>query len=148
MGARRRVDDAAVKAEIEAVAGLKHCQLIELWIKLYGNQPPKPVSRKLLLRAIAYAIQEKHYGGLPKRMRQELLRIAKESKSSNKNSYAPQRRTLSTGTRLLRDWHGRSHTVEVVDKGFQWNGRTYRSLSVIAGEITGSNRNGPKFFGL
>jgi hypothetical protein len=36
----------------------------------------------------------------------------------------------------------------VTDEGFQWNGQTYRSLSIIAREITGSQRNGPKFFGL
>jgi len=134
-----------VEAAIASLTQLNHQQLIGLWIDYYKNSPPKPVSRKLLIRAIAYAIQVKHYGGLSKRLRQEILRIAKESKSHN---YAPPRRTLSTGTRLLRDWHGRSHIVEVMDKGFQWNGRTYRSLSVIAGEITGSNRNGPKFFGL
>ena len=148
MRAGRPVDDACVEVEIESLAGLKHRQLIDLWIKSYGNPPPKPVSRKLLLRAIAYAIQVRHYGGLPKRLRQELLRIATLGGASAQKNNAPPRRTLSPGTRLLRDWHGRSHNVEVTDEGFQWNGQTYRSLSIIAREITGSQRNGPKFFGL
>jgi DUF2924 family protein len=137
-----------VEAEIAALSGLQHGELIKLWINHYSNPPPKPVSRKLLIRAIAYAIQVKHYGGLPKRLRRELLRIAQESRLSAKIDHAPLRRTLSPGTRLLRDWHGHSHSVEVTDHGFLWNGHAYRSLSVIAREITGSNRNGPKFFGL
>jgi hypothetical protein len=148
MRTARTVDDARVEAEIESLSGLKHRQLIDLWIKFNGNSPPKPVSRKLLLRAVAYAIQVKHYGGLPKRLRQELLRIAKVGRATVEGSHEPPRRTLSPGTRLLRDWHGRSHSVEVTDEGFQWNGQTYRSLSIIAREITGSQRNGPKFFGL
>jgi hypothetical protein len=137
-----------VEGEITALSGLKHQELIGLWIEHYHNPPPKPVSRKLLIRAVAYAIQVRRYGGLPKRLRQELLRIAQESRSSAMNGPDPPRRTLSPGTRLLRDWHGRSHSVEVTDQGFLWNGRTYRSLSVIAREITGSRRNGPKFFGV
>ena len=145
---QQSLDEGAVKAEIEALLGLNHRELIGLWIKYYGHPPPKPVSRKLLIRALAYAIQVKHYGGLPKRLRKELLRIAQESRSSAKNDDAPRRRPLSPGTRLLRDWHGHSHSVEVMGHGFLWNGRTYRSLSVIAREITGSNRNGPKFFGI
>jgi hypothetical protein len=137
-----------VEGEIAALSDLQHRELIGLWIKHYINPPPKSVSRKLLIRAIAYAIQVKHYGGLPKRLRSELLRVAQESRSPAKIDDALPRRALSTGTRLLRDWHGRNHTVEVTDAGFLWNGRPYRSLSVIAREITGSNRNGPKFFGL
>jgi hypothetical protein len=138
--------DTVVEAEIAALANMKHKELIELWLEYYKNPPPKPVSRKLLVRAIAYAIQVKNYGGLPKPMRNKLLRIAKESKGGE--PVRPQRRTLSPGNRLLRGWHGKSHSVEVTERGFEWNGRTYRSLSVIAQEITGSNRNGPKFFGL
>jgi hypothetical protein len=137
-----------VEGEIAALSVLQHRELIGLWIKHYRNPPPKPVSRKLLIRAIAYAIQVKHYGGLPKRTRRELLRIAQESRSSAKKDDALPRRTLSPGTRLMRDWHGYNHSVEVTNAGFLWNGRTYRSLSIIAREITGSNRNGPKFFGL
>jgi hypothetical protein len=138
--------DAEVEAEIALLSGLTHKELIDLWVQHYRNSPPKPISRKFLTRAIAYAIQVKHYGGLPKRLRKELLRIARENRSATPPR--PQRRALSPCTRLLRDWRGGSHCVEVMDKGFLWNGRTYRSLSVIAREITGSSRNGPKFFGL
>jgi hypothetical protein len=106
------------------------------------SQLPKPaVAHGLWLEALGHPVRR--YGGLKKRLRSELLRIAQESRASAKNDGAPPRRTLSPGTRLLRDWHGRSHSVEVTDAGFLWNGRTYRSLSVITREITGSHRNAP-----
>jgi hypothetical protein len=145
MNHKQPYDQNDVEGEIVALHGLKHQDLIALWIEHYHNPPPKPVSRKLLIRAIAYALQVKRYGGLPRGVQKELLRIAREGP---KISPSTPRRILSPGTRLLRDWHGRSHCVEVTDSGFQWNGRSYHSLSMIAREITGSNRNGPKFFGL
>jgi hypothetical protein len=56
--------------------------------------------------------------------------------------------SIKPGTRLVREWNGRTHHVEVLDKGFRWNDRTYRSLSSIAKAITGAHWSGPRFFGL
>jgi Protein of unknown function (DUF2924) len=53
-----------------------------------------------------------------------------------------------SGTILVREWQGTTHHVTVGDEGFLWNGRTYRSLSGIARTITGTNWNGPRFFGM
>lgn len=58
------------------------------------------------------------------------------------------RRLPSTGMRLIREWHGRTHIVDVVDGGYVWQGHDYRSLSVIARSITGARWSGPRFFGL
>jgi hypothetical protein len=55
---------------------------------------------------------------------------------------------MKPGTRLVREWNGRTYHVEVTKNGFVWNGKTHRSLSVIAREITGAQRSGPRFFGL
>ena len=55
---------------------------------------------------------------------------------------------LAPGTRLLREWNGRTHQVDVTDDGFVWNGETYRSLSAVARAITGARWSGPRFFGL
>ena len=57
-------------------------------------------------------------------------------------------RDLSPGTVLSREWGGQHHRVMVLDGGFAWQGRTYRSLSEIAKAITGTKWNGPRFFGL
>ena len=55
---------------------------------------------------------------------------------------------LKPGGRLIREWNGVTHIVDVAEDGFVWNGQTWRSLSVIAREITGTHWSGPRFFGL
>ena len=57
-------------------------------------------------------------------------------------------RAVLPGARLIREWNGNSVVVDVVDDGFIYLGRRYRSLSKIAREITGTNWSGPRFFGL
>ena len=49
---------------------------------------------------------------------------------------------------VTREWRGVTHTVLVHADGVEWNGRRYRSLTVIAREITGAHWSGPRFFGL
>jgi hypothetical protein len=56
--------------------------------------------------------------------------------------------TLTTGTRLVREWNGRTISVEVVDDHFVWNDAPYRSLSEIARAVTGTRWSGPRFFGI
>ncbi len=56
--------------------------------------------------------------------------------------------TLQSGARLVREWNGVNHVVEVIEGGSVWNGDRHRSLSAIARAITGSRWSGPRFFGL
>ncbi|MFN5643041.1 MAG: DUF2924 domain-containing protein [Sphingomonadales bacterium] len=56
--------------------------------------------------------------------------------------------TLTTGTRLVREWNGRTISVDVVGDGFVWNDVRYRSLSEIARTVTGTRWSGPRFFGI
>ena len=56
--------------------------------------------------------------------------------------------SLTTGTRLVREWRGVTYTVLVHADGFEWNGRRYRSLTIVAREITGAHWSGPRFFGM
>ena len=55
---------------------------------------------------------------------------------------------LKPGTKLVREWHGRTHSVVVLENGFEYQGQRYRSLTRIAGLITGVHRSGLVFFGL
>jgi hypothetical protein len=56
--------------------------------------------------------------------------------------------TLAPGSVLLRNWHGTEHQVIVREQGVEFQGRQYKSLSQVAGRITGSKWSGPLFFGL
>lgn len=52
------------------------------------------------------------------------------------------------GTRLMREWNGRMHVVDITDQGVLFDGKLYRSLTAVAKRITGTHWSGPRFFGL
>ena len=119
--------------------------LVDHWNIAYGRPPPKGLSRRLLERAAAYEMQAAAYGGLKPRVRRLLMSCIDQGKPEKSS---PPARTLAPGTRLVREWNGRSHTVDVVDGGFEWNGEVHKSLSAVARAITGARWSGPRFFGL
>jgi hypothetical protein len=105
------------------------------------------LSRELLLHAVAYRIQEVTLGGLrPERQRQ--LRPFAQQLNQTGEIRRRARPELKLGTRLLREWRGRTYEVLVLDGGFSWQGTHYRSLSALARKITGTAWSGPLFFGL
>ncbi len=114
------------------------------WQKLYGSDPPKGLSAKLMRRAIGYELQAKAYSGLKPATRRELR------KALNNIPIAAQQALgdPTPGSRLIREWHGETHVVDVAEDGFNWNGSAYPSLSAVAREITGTRWNGRKFFGV
>jgi len=122
--------------------------LRDTWADIYGRPPPKFMSRRLLELAAAYDAQAKVYGGLKPAVRRKLLQAAARPASPTEVPRRKPRNALTPGSRLVREWHGRSHTVEVMERGFLYAGRRYRSLSEIARAITGARWSGPRFFGL
>lgn len=120
-------------------------ELKEEWARCHGAPAPS-VTPDVLRLGIAYRLQEKKQGGLSRESKR-LLRQTIALASQDNATAAPPRR-LTSGTRLVRDWHGVGHTVIVLDEGFEYDGRTWRSLTAIAKAITGTHRNGPRFFGL
>lgn len=139
----RTLDDRLAK-----IARLDIPALQAAWVGLFGRPPPKGISRRLLEHAAAYAAQANVYGNLKPSVRRKLLQAARTPLSSvNGTSRHNQRDALSLGSRLVREWHGRCHTVEVTERGFLYAGQQYRSLSEVAREITGARWSGPRFFG-
>jgi hypothetical protein len=134
----------------ETLARLSAATIFELrgeWRRLHRAPPPRRLSRDLLMRGITYKLQERLLGGLSQSLLRRLGRLNGESKASEAPKPAPSI-SLKPGTRLVRDWGGVTHTVLVQAQGFEWNGRRYRSLTVIAHKITGAHWSGPRFFGL
>jgi len=121
--------------------------LRQQWRGLYKTQAPRHLSRALLVRAIAYRMQELAGGGLRPESQRQLRRIAQEFKETAAATIRA-RPELKPGTRLVREWQGRSYEVLVLDDGFSWQGTRYRSLSAVARKITGTAWSGPLFFGL
>jgi hypothetical protein len=122
-------------------------ELRQQWRSLYKTQAPPNLSRELLVRAVAYRMQELVQGRLRSEPRRQLLRIAQQFKQTGEATIRA-RPQLKPGTRLMREWQGRTYEVLVLDGGFSWEGMRYRSLSAIARKITGTAWSGPLFFGL
>ena len=130
--------------ELAALTDMPPAQLKERWEVVEGSPAPN-VTAPLLRRLLAQRLQERRHGALPAAVRRELLRAASDEPGAPPARPGPQ---LTVGTRLVREWNGRTITVEVSDSGFQHAGRTWRSLSEIARHVTGAHWSGPRFFGL
>ena len=136
---------------IARIAALKTTPTPDLkkqWRDLFETEPP-PYNRRFLESRLAYRIQELAYGGLKLGTVQRLEALGEQLDGGN----IVLRRTRAddkpiAGTRLIREWQGVEHTVTVLQDGYEWQGRPYRSLSAIARAITGTRWNGWVFFGL
>ncbi|MGA7869345.1 MAG: DUF2924 domain-containing protein [Candidatus Binatus sp.] len=134
----------------QRLASLRSSSIAELkeqWRELYGSQPPHRISRELLTRAVAYRIQEQVHGGLKPSTRRLLIRLANEARSGRPFKLEPAA-SAPAGTVLIREWHGVTHEVRVLDRGVLYKRKRYRSLTEVAQLITGAHWNGPQFFGL
>jgi len=168
--------DERIEKEVAALGDLSREELAARWAKIYGCPPPKGVKRGLLERGAAWHLQARYLGGFSPRARKAFRdavridcvtglfsasgaigivdiaskEIAPQSSRPAKCGDIPvaQMPALLPGTRLVREWNGRTHIVDVGDNGFVFDGKTYRSLSAIAKRITGTHWSGPRFFGL
>jgi hypothetical protein len=152
--------NAKLEREVTGIGDLPRQNLVAVWTTAHGCPPPKGVNRPLLELSAAWHLQAKRLGGLSTTTKKMLRHHA----SGNGRAVSPRisagkdasliggelrpPAALSSGARLMREWNGRVHAVDVTDGGFVFDGKTYRSLSAIARRITGVNWSGPRFFGL
>jgi hypothetical protein len=138
----------SVLARIAALANASLPELKAQWRDLFGTEAPG-INRAYLERRIAYKLQELAYGGLSEGIKVRLASLAKaaDKGSSPRTRLRAQDRPVA-GTKLLRVWQGVEHQVTILQTGFDYQGRSFASLSAVARHITGSQWNGPAFFGL
>ena len=134
-----------LEGELAALQEMTACELREQWSKLDGSAPPS-VALPLLRLLVAHRLQEKRQGRLPALVRRELLRLS--AGVANGTAPPPRQQKLSPGTRLVREWNGQTLLVEVLETGFRYADKEWRSLSEIARHVTGTPWSGPRFFGL
>lgn len=159
-----RPSSRAVPDEIAALEEMDIKQLQNRWRDLFKIDPPARIRAAFLRRAIAYRLQERAFGGLKATTRRQLEKIAKSERQgrlSGRDTHDAggdgrrqsvmrhKRLTLSPGSRLMREWNGKTEVIDVVEGGFVWRGQTSKSLTAVAKAITGGGRwSGPRFFGL
>jgi len=136
----------AIERELDRIRSFGLEELRVEWRRLYHSEPPK-ASHDLLVLALGYRLQEIEHGGLGKATRRKLQTLAKTLRTTGRVGSTPSL-SLKPGARLVREWHGRAHTVTVTEDGFEYAGTRYPSLTKIAKKITGAHWSGPRFFGL
>jgi DUF2924 family protein len=144
---RKAIDHAALEAEIGRLPELSLLELRVRWKTLFGHPAPKSLRRNFLARAVAYQMQVEAYGGLSVATKRRLREIAHAVRNGDANAMLGSGR-IKPGTQMIRQWQNTTHTVTALADGFEWNGRTYKSLSAVANAITGTNWNGFAFFGI
>ena len=138
---------SALENEIGSLEGLPTHELKITWRRLYRAEPPRCMPRDLMIRALAYRLQERAHGGLAPATKRKLRSLVVEIEARGVQVFDPGV-ALKPGARLIREWAGETHTVIVLEDGFDYDGERYHSLTKIAAKITGAHWSGPRFFGI
>src|SRR5205814_1766897 len=124
-------------AEISGLVSQSTRDLRTAWRQSHRTGPQAGLSRDLLIRALANQVQQRPHRGTSRALQRRLQTLAgafdKSGASLNPGI------VLSTGTTLVRQWRGYTHTVLVREDGFEYEGERYRSLTVVAERITGAH---------
>ena len=137
----------SITAQLASLPQLDKKALTRLWRDLFKADPPLQMRKELMVHFLAYRMQEQEFGAVSERSRCRLCQLAKAIEDISSPS-SPQRFPIKPGTRLVRQWKDQVHTVNVEERGYEYRGTRYDSLSEIARLITGTRWSGPLFFGL
>jgi len=155
--------DAKLERKVAAIGDLPREKLAALWLKAYGCPPPKGITRASLERSAAWHLQAKRLGGLSAHARRIIRQHMKQKEAKRDDAAgglgsghaATDTAVTPTikppplpGTRLMREWNGRMHVVDITEDGILFDGKLYRSLTAVTKRITGAHWSGPRFFGL
>ena len=140
----------ALEAQIAALPAMNIDQLRAKWRRDLNHAPPHHVRKQLLVSLLAYKLQEQAYGGLRPEVKRRLRELGASINREPRKAGGPFTVAIriKPGTRLIREWEGKTYQVTVGESSFEYNGVQYPSLSAIASLITGTHWSGPRFFGL
>lgn len=141
---------AVLQLDISQLEEADAAALRRFWAQYKGAEPPKTFTARLMRLALAWDVQTAREGGEAAKARREWNQIIRGrcGAGANKRGGITLSPSAQDGTRLLKEWGGTTHEVLVIEGGATWNGQSYSSLSAVARAMTGTNRNGPKFFGM
>lgn len=139
----------SVLRQLAALQSMTLPQLQDKWRDLYGTEPPQYKKRFLIIK-LAYRIQEILHGGLANSTKKYIKQTAMEDKEKvlGCTNHQKGKEVILPGTRFIRYWQDQRYEVIAQEKGFEYNGKPFRSLTAVAKEITGTHWNGRVFFGL
>lgn len=150
------MSETTMAVQIRRLHDMSVGELRERYCEVFG-QESRSRNKDYLLKRVAWGIQARAAGGISERAKRRAAELADEIhvrvRAPNAAPAAPSERERDPrlpppGETITRDYKGSSHVVTVAEAGFLYEGRTYASLSAIAKRITGSHRNGFRFFQL
>jgi len=152
-----------ILAQIMGLKGLSAEELLKRYEELFGKNAPSN-NKTYLWRKLAYRIQELEYGGLSDQAKAQIAELLEKYDPINNKALRPQvvsagknvvsipfmrdKRLPIPGTIIYKKYKGQDINVKVLDKGFEYKDKYYRSLTAIAFELTGAHWNGFSFFNL
>ena len=146
---------------ITEIMALKNAPLEEIKAKyseLYGQDSPSSNNKIFLWRKIAYRMQELEYGGLPDDTKNRINELIERYDPVNNKTLRPKKTTGHDATNgrdarlpipgaiIRKEYKGQILEVKVLEKGFEYHGQAYRTLSAVAKVVTGDHWNGFHFF--
>lgn len=122
-------------------------ELRQQWAQLWGREAHPFIRRPMLEKSIRFRQAQLRGESLSIEQQDRLDRLIKQYKR-DPSTFDQKNNGLIQGSQLVRIWQGRKCVVTIKDKGFEYNGKIYKSLSQVAFTITGTSWNGWTFFGL
>ena len=142
--------------EIAALNNKPLKDLKEQYLKLYGPKKVVPANKTFLVKRIAYKLQELKHGGLSQAAQDKADTLIQKHDPVNSKSVRSKNGDIKKSNRdprlpipgsvITKVYKGKKLEVKVLEKGFEYKGKAYRSLSGIAKDITGNGWNGYLFF--
>lgn len=136
-----------IEEQVNALKNMNLVELKQLWLDYFKEPAPAYNAIKYYVPRLAYRMQELEYGGVPASLKAEILK-AKKPKKEKLAERAKKLGFSIPGTSIVRIYHKQEHVVYLRTRGFEYNGKLYRTLSTIAREITGHRISGRYFFGI
>ena len=145
--------------QIQNLKDMDISKIQALYKELYGKES-NGTHKTYLWRKVAYKLQEQEYGSLSAKAKEKLQALIEEYDPVNNKVLRPDKAIISQqlpikdkrlpilGTVITKGYKGLNYQVKVLEKGFEYNQKIYKTLSAIAKEITGAHWNGYLFFNL
>lgn len=137
----------SIDNKIAQVLRSPRVKLVAEYRLMFGKEPPVGISQQLLRRVVCYELQLRIAGGLTAEQQKLFAKYTEQDKPTRQNVWNDHTQ-IKSGTKLRRQWKGKTYEVVAAESGFKLDGVTYNSLSEAARSITGTRWNGHVFFGL
>jgi len=154
------------ETKLSQIVELKKKTLDELqaeYAELFPGQQTPSNNKVYLWRKIAYRLQELEYGGISADARDKIQELIRQFNPINNKALRPDdaiaerpkktklsrdKRLPIPGTVIIKEYKGIKLEVKILESGFEFRNKVYKSLTAIAKEVTGAHWNGYLFFNL